>query len=78
MSKAEKTFQRMRDNPKGDWVIEDLFTVAKRHNVTWSQPGTSHVTFRAQDGSKLTVPAHKPIRPVYIAAFVQFIDDARS
>jgi hypothetical protein len=70
---AEKTLAQMRANP-GDWRIEDLKTVARRHGVSWRQPGTSHVTFRAPDGGKVTVPARKPIKPVYVRQFVALID----
>jgi len=37
------------------------------------QPGTSHVTFRHPGGAKLTVPAHKPIKPVYVRLFVRLV-----
>ena len=70
---AEKTLARMRANPR-DWRIEDLKMVARRHGVSWRQPGTSHVTFRAPDGGKVTVPARKPIKPVYVRQFVALID----
>jgi hypothetical protein len=85
----DKTLARMRVNPRDwrparlaaratggprDWRIEDLKTVARRHGVDWRQPGTSHVTFRAPDGRKITVPARKPIKPVYIRLFVALID----
>ncbi|MBF0562653.1 MAG: type II toxin-antitoxin system HicA family toxin [Alphaproteobacteria bacterium] len=73
MTKADKRLAAMRTNPR-DWRIEDLETVARRYGVTWDQPGTSHVTFRGPNGNKLTVPAHKPIKPVYVAGFVALID----
>ena len=70
---ADKRLAQMRANPR-DWRIEDLKVVARRHGVTWRQPGTSHVTFRALHGGKVTVPARKPIKPVYIRQFVALID----
>ncbi len=73
MTAADKTLAAMRNNPR-DWRIEDLQTVARRHGLTWEQPGTSHVTFRAPGGGKLTVPARKPIKPVYVRHFVTLID----
>ncbi len=73
MTAADKTLAAMRNNPR-DWRIEDLQTVARRHGLTWEQPGTSHVTFRAPGGGKLTVPAKKPIKPVYVRHFVALID----
>ena len=74
MSKAEKTLERMKNNPKADWGIHDLIIVAERFNIEHRQPRTSHVTFRAPNGERLTVPSHKPIKPAYIRAFVAMIE----
>ena len=73
MVQAEKLFERMRHHFL-DWRIEDLQAVAKRHHVSWNQPGTSHVTFRAPDGGKVTVPSRKPIKPVYVRQFVALLN----
>ena len=64
----------MRNNPR-DWRIEDIKAIADRMNIDYRQPGTSHVTFRTKAGKKLTVPAHKPIKPVYIRQFLALIDE---
>ncbi len=77
MTAAEKTLAAMRSNPR-DWRIEDLQVMARRHGLSWHQPGTSHVTFRAPRGGKVTVPAHKPVKPVYIRQFVALIDSLRA
>jgi hypothetical protein len=76
MSKADKLLEKMRNNPL-DWRIDDLKTVARAHNIEWRQPGTSHVTFRHLNGSKITVPAHRPIKPIYIKKFVRLVDEGR-
>jgi hypothetical protein len=73
MPGTDKMLARMRANPR-DWRIEDLKTVARRYNVSCRQPGTSHVTFRALNGAKVTVPARKPIKPVYVRQFVALIE----
>ena len=73
MAGTDKTLARMRVNPR-DCRIEDLKTVARRYDVTWRQPGTSHVTFRAPSGAKVTVPARKPIKPVYVRQFIALIE----
>jgi hypothetical protein len=72
VSKAEKILEKMRQNPR-DWRIDDLYTVARAYGVDWRRQGTSHVTFRLPLGNKLTVPAHRPIKPIYIKQFVAFI-----
>lgn len=65
MVKLEKKLQKMRNNPR-DWSIEDLKILAKRAGLEYRQPGSSHVTFRAKTGQKLTVPVHKRIKPIYV------------
>ncbi len=73
MSRADKILEKMRVNPL-DWRIDSLKTVARAHNIDWRQPGTSHVTFRNPNGTKITVPDHRPIKPIYIKKFVDFVD----
>lgn len=74
MAKADKILENMKNNPH-DWRIDSLMTVARAHNIEWRQPGTSHVTFRHPNGSKITVPAHRPIKPIYIKKFVRFVEE---
>ncbi len=64
----------MKANPKDDWKISDLQGIAKHYGVGYRQPGTSHVTFVTELGTCLTVPAHKPIKPIYIKRFVELIE----
>lgn len=73
MSNADRILVKMRQNPR-DWRIDDLFTVASSFAVEWRQNGTSQVTFRHPSGSKLTVPARRPIKPLYVKKFVRFIE----
>jgi predicted RNA binding protein YcfA (HicA-like mRNA interferase family) len=74
MSKVEKLLDKMRNNPR-DWQIDILKDLARRFGIEWRQPGTSHVTFRHPSGAKHTVPAHKPIKPIYIKKFIRLIDE---
>lgn len=64
----------LRRNPRADWRIEQLKTIADRYGISYRQPGTSHVTFRSPRGDKLTVPAQRPIKPVYIRQFLALIE----
>ena len=63
----------MRTNPCDDWRIDDLKTIAKRHGFSTRQRGTSHVIFSYRQ-YKLTVPSHKPIKPVYTKKFISMLD----
>ncbi len=73
MARAEKLLDKMRRNPR-DWRIERLQTIAEAYGVAWVHSGGSHCTFRTTKGEKLTVPAKRPIKPVYIRHFVDLID----
>lgn len=74
MSKIDKILEKMRQNHR-DWHIEDLKFIADRFKIDYRQPGTSHVTFRYPNKQKLTVPAHKPINPIYIKQFIRLLDE---
>ncbi len=73
MARAGKYLDKMRRNPR-DWRIEQLQTIADAHGVAWLHEGGSHCTFRTPHGEKLTVPAKRPIKPVYNRQFVDLID----
>lgn len=64
----------MRDNPR-DWRIEDIKMIAQKHNIQFHQPASSHVTFRFSNGKKVTIPAHKPIKAVYVKEFIRLFDE---
>ena len=74
MTTVDKTFERMRNNPR-DWRIDDLLTVAGRYGVAVRNSGGSHHVFSALGvAESLCVPAHRPIKPVYIKRFIVMID----
>jgi hypothetical protein len=77
MSKIEKLLERICANPK-DWHIDDLKGLAQHFGIDWRQPGTSHVTFSAEGLIPLSVPAHKPIKPVYVKKFIALLDAGRA
>ena len=74
MSAVEKLLARMRHHPL-DWQIGQLETVARHCGLKIRKPGGSHVIFQ-KDGCPLevSVPAHKPIKPVYIRYFLALVD----
>lgn len=74
MTKAAKTLARMKANPR-DWRIESLKAVAEAHGLVSRQPGGSHVIFRHSNGSMLSVPAHRPVKPIYVKKFVRLVED---
>jgi len=74
MTKAEKTLEKMRNNPR-DWQIIDLEVIANRFGVIMRMGKGSHVSFTHPTWVDiLTVPAHRPIKPIYVKKFMSLID----
>jgi hypothetical protein len=72
VSNAAKLIAKMRRNPR-DWRIEDLKVIARSLGIDHDQHGTSHVVFRHAGAGRLSVPAHRPIKSVYVRLFLEFI-----
>jgi predicted RNA binding protein YcfA (HicA-like mRNA interferase family) len=73
MVRATKTLAQMKANPL-DWRIESLQSVAEAYGLVCRLPGGSHVIFRHPNGAMLSVPARRPIKPIYIKKFVHLIE----
>lgn len=73
VTQAEKILRKMKANPR-NWRIESLKSVAEANHMAFRQPGGSHVIFRHANGAMLSVPAHRPIKPVYVKKFVRLIE----
>ena len=74
MSKTDKRLEKIRANPVNDWQIGDLESIAARYGVAVYREGGSHVVFRKEPHMHVTVPAHRPIKPVYLKQFIALID----
>jgi hypothetical protein len=72
VSNAAKLIAKMRRNPR-DWRIEDLKVIAWSFGIDHDQHGTSHVVFRHASAGRLSVPARRPIKPVYVRLFLEFV-----
>jgi predicted RNA binding protein YcfA (HicA-like mRNA interferase family) len=75
VSNVAKLIAKMRHNPR-DWRIEDLKVVADRLGIDHDQHGTSHVVFRHAKAGRLSVPAHRPIKPITEGLFVDLVKRA--
>jgi hypothetical protein len=73
MSKGEKLFERMRQNPR-DWRISDVEAVCAAFAVDCTPPkkGSHYKVKHASQQHILTIPAHRPIRQWYIEDLVNF------
>ncbi len=77
MSTHEKLLAKMRNNPR-DWRIDDLKSVANRWGIDWRNEGGSHHVFSFPSvDDDLCVPAHRPIKPVYVRLFVALVDKVK-
>ena len=69
-----KTIKKMRENPR-DWRIEQLESVAAHYGINVRKTGGSHVVFDHPKWIELLcVPAHRPIKPIYVKRFVSLIE----
>ncbi len=72
MSKAQKLIEAMANNPL-DWQIDQVHTVAKANGLTVHCPGGSHHVVRNAAGAKISIPAHRPIKAIYIKKLIRLI-----
>ena len=76
---VDKAIQKMRKNHSG-WRIEELQAIAEKHCIEWLKPGSggSHIIFSSPGARAIvSVPAKRPIKPVYVKQFLALIDAAR-
>ena len=76
MSKADKLLEKMRRNPAGDWSIDDVRKLCNGLGWQCFPPtgGGSHWKV-VVPGSEaiLTIPAKRPIKPVYIRKLMEYM-----
>jgi hypothetical protein len=75
---SDETLRKMRCKQTG-WRIDDLIRVAAQYGVEWRRPGRggTHVIFGASGVREIvSVPAKRPIKPIYIKHFLALIDAA--
>ncbi|MDE2301701.1 MAG: type II toxin-antitoxin system HicA family toxin [Sphingomonadales bacterium] len=78
MSKADKLLERMRRNPAGDWTIGDVQRLCEALGWTCLPPsgGGSHWKVTApQAVAIVTIPAKRPIKPIYIRKLIELARD---
>lgn len=75
MAVADTLLERMRANPR-DWRIDDVVRACEAAGVACTAPrGGSHYKVKHPAMTQiLTIPAHRPIKPVYIRDLVRFLD----
>ena len=78
MARGDKLLDLMRENAR-DWRIEDIAVVCRAFGVEFTAPrkGSHYKVKHPAVPEILTIPAHRPIKPVYIRELLRFIDAVR-
>lgn len=72
---ASDLLERMRDNPAANWHIRDVETVCRQRGLMFRFGKGSHAHAKHPAAREiLTIPARRPIKPVYIRMLVRYID----
>ncbi|MBF0177786.1 MAG: type II toxin-antitoxin system HicA family toxin [Magnetococcales bacterium] len=77
MNKRMKLLDSVKHNPR-DWRMDDLLVLARQVGIECRNHGGSHHVFSYPGVEGLvTVPAHRPIKPVYIRQFLLLVADVQ-
>lgn len=76
MAKKKPLLEKMRDNPRSNWTIDDIAKLCAQHNIELMPPNSgSHYKAASKHlAGHQTIPAKRPIKPVYIISLVDMID----
>jgi len=76
MAKKKPLLEQMRDNPRNNWQIADIQRLCDNYQVSCDPPtsGSHYKVHSRYIHGILTIPAHKPIKPIYIKGLVTYID----
>jgi hypothetical protein len=75
MVRGDKLLERMRKNPR-DWSIAHVITVCSAAGVACTPPskGSHYKVKHSSQEAILTIPAHRPIKPIYVRELIKFLD----
>lgn len=74
MAKKRTLLEKMRDNPRDGWTIDDIATLCDRYELEIRKPssGSHHVVSSPYLAGNITVPYKRPIKQTYIKALVAY------
>lgn len=80
MAPKKTLVEKMRANPRSDWTIQDVETVARQEGLKVRKPsgGSHYGVYSDALRDPLTIPARRPIKPFYIRALVGYVDAHRA
>jgi predicted RNA binding protein YcfA (HicA-like mRNA interferase family) len=73
---ASNLLDRMRRNPVGNWHVQDVEALCREYGLLFrAGKGTSHCHAKHPAAREiLTIPARRPIKPVYIRKLMRYIE----
>lgn len=76
LTRKKSILDRMRQNPRSDWTIDDIRTVCDQIGLTLVEPsrGSHYKAVSPLLSGHLTIPYKRPIKPVYIRSLIDMID----
>lgn len=76
MAKKLPLLEQMRRNPRGNWSISDVAKLCAAHDIELEPPtsGSHYKAISPLLNGHQTVPARRPIKPVYIKELVDMVD----
>jgi hypothetical protein len=76
MTRSRKRLEAMRSNRRGDWGIDDVQAICDAFGIRCSPPsrGGHYKVSHPASEEILTIPASRPLRPVYIKKLVALVD----
>jgi hypothetical protein len=76
VSRAAKLLTAMRANPQADWTIADVESLCRGYGIACKAPkrGSHYILSHPAADGRLSVPARRPIKPVYIRLLVDLVD----
>jgi hypothetical protein len=76
MAKKKSLLEEMRGNPRGDWNIRDIERLCGEMGLECQPPksGSHFKVISDYLADILTIPAHRPIKPVYVRLPVSYAD----
>ena len=74
MARKKSILSKMEVNPRGDWSMSDIETLARQEGLEVRKPsrGSHYVVSSPKLRDALTVPYNRPIKPIYIRNLVSY------
>lgn len=77
MTRTDKLIEKLRNNPR-DASIAQIRKILDRYGLQYVWGKGDHLNVKHPELDYiLTIPAHKPIKPIYIIKLLKMIDDIK-